>query len=1364
MIAIIDELRLEGSVEAFLAHTSVVAPDAGLATSLAIVLGSGSFRKELAEVTAATQTEGGKSRNCLVLAEEVVLPLLDEDHLAVSIFARRAGDGANEEQLLVAEALLSLPTSRQSLVTMRWTLEWHANSQLWVAHHAAGLEDDPQQVLPGACTPALVLRHRIANADTPLVSSDQAILHVPAASEEPLVAGVSMSRTPADAVNGRSEREQLADTTDGPHQVTPDHNGGLSTPRVAYGAGGQVPSILNLTLAHLCVAGFDPKGWLQSDAMPRGIGEHTIMEVLNLFLEGVAEQLGIVARPEWAEIRASKNHAAARRGEFTEAGAEAAAGPSATSRSKPAGTPPHARQFEVGPSAAQLERELSKLREALVQKDATIERQAMRCAEFTRRLEAAEREIAEVQARSDQMDADVSAYKRRLAGAQEENKNLRTARGDSPHQPLLRMPDALLYCVRSAVRQALLSVPDEDVPVLAERADPAAAAKALSRHIDWLWRALRSIWDVDETLKETLADVQRTPHAIASLASTGEPPWPGGVLAPREREAQQLLDFLRKRALGTALQKRADDAEADAAALRSELAETQMERDMAKQVNQQAMEEMELFKAAVEDASKRKAEETLQETLSPVSSPGARRDARRSRSKAIAVAQAEEWIAEQEAKPSLASSQLTADLHYPGDVQLHALEYEPMFTHLATANASQRAYILRLMEDVEFLRTLLEVYQDCDVTGKGHLAWRHYQVQDFVVAAFRRFLLSPPSAGLTYRLFTKFDVHRRMTLEARSCICLVDAMFRIAFFRPPRRSMAPAESWVMESGRLITEGSVVCYRVGVRLSFADIISEADAEDLVVSGLDATVASSIQDALADGSLARSFLQYYKRCDQDLRGFLLWRDGEVLDFITLVFAHKGLGMPGEALIRRVYEAFAGEDFVADDNGLDALDCVWLADAVLRMVTQHTLLSRVSPAATSPAAAPTAPGTISAQHCEGVFEPQETWPGHAGLPGGSARRHGGLSSRTHSARGSAPQPDVPDSLCTTAMTTARSHADGQRPHGWNEATTTRTFVGQKSAGPTVTHYVTYPGAANTCASQVLPFQSMLPAAAAAASEEARLEAEARDLRRQLVEREEKIRELEEKLSSPSLQLPPQLSTQSSHASMPPPARAQASPMATTCSWTHPHAPAQAPQQPAAPAAWQCSPPGYVLQPASRPAALSPPPLRYFSVPQQAQAAVEGPPSEPSAAPFAANTATAAVTRPVPTEALSRKDSSGNVAAQSGGPPAVAVVPSPPLPEAMGGLPNARWSRAERSLSPLPPVAADSRRRPSTVLASNRSTPALAAPMIMSRSTSVGPQPAGAHMSVAGPPASTWTAGSPPRPAFAFGAGSHHGQSPRQ
>merc|ERR1719265_2527319 len=47
---------------------------------------------------------------------------------------------------------------------------------------------------------------------------------------------------------------------------------------------------------------------------------------------------------------------------------------------------------------------------------------------------------------------------------------------------------------------------------------------------------------------------------------------------------------------------------------------------------------------------------------------------------------------------------------------------------------------------------------------------------------FRRHGMSPPRDQQMYQLYQKFDADRNTVLDARECLCLVDALFRSVFY------------------------------------------------------------------------------------------------------------------------------------------------------------------------------------------------------------------------------------------------------------------------------------------------------------------------------------------------------------------------------------------------------------------------------------------------------------------------------------------------------------------------------------------------------------------------------------------------------
>merc|ERR1719217_484154 len=73
---------------------------------------------------------------------------------------------------------------------------------------------------------------------------------------------------------------------------------------------------------------------------------------------------------------------------------------------------------------------------------------------------------------------------------------------------------------------------------------PGEEVASLRRLFAWLWRVLHSLWDSRQLVQDALADARKMPHALPSVVLSGEPPWPSEALAPREREAEELLTAL----------------------------------------------------------------------------------------------------------------------------------------------------------------------------------------------------------------------------------------------------------------------------------------------------------------------------------------------------------------------------------------------------------------------------------------------------------------------------------------------------------------------------------------------------------------------------------------------------------------------------------------------------------------------------------------------------------------------------------------------------------------------------------------------------------------------------------------------------
>mmetsp|Transcript_48330 Transcript_48330/g.134993 ORF Transcript_48330/g.134993 Transcript_48330/m.134993 type:complete len:1454 (-) Transcript_48330:98-4459(-) len=982
MHVFVEALRLEGGIAAFQAAHE----DARVPIGLYAVLASGLETLEGSEVIGPTGEGGADSLN---LVCGIGLAVQADGHLTVSIFSRGRENVA--EPVLVADALISASILRPSLRTTRLELVWNATRGVWVGDAIGSGEtlDEPirdataSEVRP----PVLVITHRSDLFDPLPLRVKRGVSTGPIGED-----GVFSLPSPRPSEAGPPET-----AVGGPTPRTPKHSLAAVPP--------------DATLAQLSVPNFDPRGWLKSSSMPPGIGEHTVLEVLNLFLDGVAEQLGInnistngvngkdVTAEAWKPDRRVGALAAVAE-EHVAFEPESPDISSVTSPARSAAAPAGVggesvapgRDAEIGPSLAQLQRELFEVRGALAEQTDMADRRGRRCEDLQRRFEMAEREATELQ-------AEMAACKRRIAWTESEAERQRQNQANEASSALAPRGTSaapagvaghgrggagsfgdleLLYCVRSALRRVLLGHGDAPAIVAVGCAEVGEIADALRRHLDWFWRSLRSFWDAGALLREALEEAQRTPRAVATLAASGEPPWPESAMAPRAREAEQLVEALRSQVATTQKDRHAphgvaseDLVNAAAIATRAATQETKELREAVEVLRRKLNEaRLEAERSRVEgeivvdpsmvDQSEACATSAHAVTADPSASLNARLPA-------TPVAQmlmglAETWSASQEGGRPSAS---TNDVSYPGGVSLRLSDYASLFAPVAVANGPHRSRMLAAIADQDFLPVLLQTYVACDSEAQGFLTWKHYKIHDFIVGAFRFQQLSPPSEGQTYRLFAKFDVTRSMSLGARECLSLADAAFRATFARPPRRSIAPAEQWASSVEAVQpAHATTVTYPTEVKVDFAELCeAQSAAVGAEPSRPSPATARRLAEAFDNGTVQRALLQTYRAHDRDVCGFLMWSDGGVNDFVTAVFRRFGLQPPAHEMVHQLFQRFADEP----DDCADALACLCLVDALLRsafyacahMQTQVTPAPSVEVALSKSSASPSALG---------------------------------------------------------------------------------------------------------------------------------------------------------------------------------------------------------------------------------------------------------------------------------------------------------------------------------------------------------------------------------------------------------------------
>lgn len=148
-----------------------------------------------------------------------------------------------------------------------------------------------------------------------------------------------------------------------------------------------------------------------------------------------------------------------------------------------------------------------------------------------------------------------------------------------------------------------------------------------------------------------------------------------------------------------------------------------------------------------------------------------------------AVALAEHWIASTAAPPVMR----TPSIMYPSGIAVNFSELAFGMGAASSANAPHRARIVAGLESGELLRRTMQTYVGCDRDRNGYLSWNNGEIRSFLTTVFQQQGLCTPGEQELYQLYTRFDVDRNSFLDARECLCIVDALLRaIAFAEPPR--------------------------------------------------------------------------------------------------------------------------------------------------------------------------------------------------------------------------------------------------------------------------------------------------------------------------------------------------------------------------------------------------------------------------------------------------------------------------------------------------------------------------------------------------------------------------------------------------
>lgn len=275
----------------------------------------------------------------------------------------------------------------------------------------------------------------------------------------------------------------------------------------------------------------------------------------------------------------------------------------------------------------------------------------------------------------------------------------------------------------------------------------------------------------------------------------------------------------------------------------------------------------------------------------------------------------------------------------------------------------------------------------------GQLTWASGEVQRFIRNSFEQQGLIPPEDDQIYPVYRLFERDEGVSLDARECLFLLDALLRSAFqkeasgeadrceplpaadgrdggggdgeaspvasestltepsevllevkaaareaaplWEPPAGSGAEEECAVTPRGDGVqspaSEAPGITYLGRIQVNFA-LLAPALA---AAATANAKHLARLTRAVEDGSLARVAFQAFQACDHTGCGLLKWAEGGLPDFAAEVFRQCGLAPPKEVEVEKVYLLFD-----VDGSGLlDVREAVCLADALLRAV-HHTV----------------------------------------------------------------------------------------------------------------------------------------------------------------------------------------------------------------------------------------------------------------------------------------------------------------------------------------------------------------------------------------------------------------------------------------
>lgn len=159
-------------------------------------------------------------------------------------------------------------------------------------------------------------------------------------------------------------------------------------------------------------------------------------------------------------------------------------------------------------------------------------------------------------------------------------------------------------------------------------------------------------------------------------------------------------------------------------------------------------------------------------------------------------AQAEEWVGTYAATmPALGEGQ---HVFYPNGTTIGLAHFAAQWEDHEHADYVLHAQrVAPLVADSSLVRLMLRTFRASDVDasgschgGCGRLGWNDGEIRDFVCAVFEHAGLVPPSEAHIHAVYKAFNADGLIRLDVRECVCLADALIRIAFFGAQHRSRA----------------------------------------------------------------------------------------------------------------------------------------------------------------------------------------------------------------------------------------------------------------------------------------------------------------------------------------------------------------------------------------------------------------------------------------------------------------------------------------------------------------------------------------------------------------------------------------------